>query len=129
MARSEARRDIAVHAVFLYASVGAVGTAVHFAVLFAVLDVAGAVLASTLGAICGLLVNYQLARHFVFAQSKPRRGDFVRFVIVAICGLGVNATIISTLLGVLPVALSQLLASAVVVLLGFSLNRQWTFNA
>lgn len=114
--------------VFLYASVGAVGTAVHFALLFATLHILGAVLASTLGAIFGLIVNYQLARHFVFTHSKPRRGAFARFVAVAIFGLGVNAAIINTLLDVLPIALNQLVASATVLLLGFTLNKHWTFN-
>ena len=115
--------------VFLYASVGAIGTAVHFAVLFAMLPIAGAVLASTLGAVFGLIVNYQLARHLVFTRSRPRRGDFARFVTVAICGLAVNAAIISLLLGVLPIVLNQVVASAAVLLLGFTLNKHWTFNA
>ncbi len=112
----------------LYGGAGAVGTAVHFAVLFATLNFVGPVPASTLGAIAGCIVNYFLARHVVFSLSKPRNGAFARFVTVAVFGIAVNAVVITTLLGVLPIVLNQAVASAMVLLLGYSLNKWWTFN-
>ena len=111
-----------------YSAAGAVGTAVHFAVLFAALDFAGPVPASTLGAIAGCIVNYFLARKFVFSSTQACKRSFPRFVSVAIFGIAVNAIVIKTFVGVLPIAISQTIASGIVLLLGYSLNRLWTFN-
>ena len=116
------------NALLRYAAAGAAGTGVHFAVLFATLQPAGPVLASTLGAVAGMVTNYFLARHVVFAASVPHRHAFVRFVLVALCGISVNAVVVRSLVDVLPIALNQVVASATVLLLGFTLNKRWTFH-
>ena len=112
----------------LYGGAGFVGTAFHFAVLFATLGFIGPVLASTLGAIVGCIVNYFLAKQFVFASTEPYRRSFPRFVTVAIIGIAVNAAVIKAFVGVLPIVINQTIASGIVLLLGYSLNRCWTFN-
>ena len=112
----------------IYGGAGAIGTAVHFTVLFATLGLAGPVLASTLGAIAGCVVNYFLARQFVFESREPCKSSFPRFVTVAICGIAVNAVVIKAFVGVLPIAINQAIASAIVLLLGYSLNKRWTFD-
>jgi len=112
----------------LYAGVGIIGTAVHFAVLFITLNLLGPVAASTLGAIVGGIVNYYLARQFVFASSEAFRRSFPRFVTVAFFGIVVNAIVIKTFVGVLPIAINQAIASGTVLLLGYTLNKLWTFN-
>ena len=111
-----------------YVAAGAVGTAVHFTVLFMTLNSTGPVPASTLGAIAGCIVNYFLARNFVFGSSVPCNRSFPRFITVATFGIVVNATVIKTFVGVLPIAVNQVVASGVVLLLGYSLNKMWTFN-
>ena len=112
----------------LYGGAGAIGTAVHFVVLFLALGFARPVLASTLGAIAGCIVNYFLARHFVFASTQPYSRSFPRFVTVAGFGIAVNAVVIQTFVDVLPIAFNQLVASGTVLLLGFVLNKRWTFD-
>ena len=113
---------------FFYGGAGAVGTAFHFGVLFATLSLMGPVLASTLGAIVGCIVNYILARQIVFASTESYRQSFPRFVTVAIIGIAVNAAVIEAFVGVLPIVINQTIASGIVLLLGYSLNRCWTFN-
>ncbi len=117
-----------VKALLIYGAVGAVGTVVHFTVLFTILHLAGPILASTLGAIAGCSVNYFLARNFVFGSSVPCDRSFPRFVTVASFGIAVNAAVIKTFVGVLPIAINQVVASSVVLLLGYALNKMWTFN-
>jgi putative flippase GtrA len=113
---------------FLYGWVGAIGTAVHFAVLFATLRVAGPVLASTLGAIVGCVVNYGLASQLVFSQRSVAAGTFARFAIVATFGVAVNALVVRMLLDTLPIALNQAVASMTVLFVGYALNKRWTFD-
>lgn len=112
----------------LYSGAGAVGTAAHFVVLFATLRLLGPVAASTLGAIVGCMINYFLARQFVFASTESCKRSFPRFVTVAFIGIAVNAAVINAFVGVLPIADNQAVASVLVLLLGYSLNRTWTFN-
>jgi putative flippase GtrA len=112
----------------LYGGAGAIGTAVHFMVLFATLGIAEPVLASTLGAISGGIVNYFLARQFVFSSTASHASSAPKFLTVAVFGIAINAVVIKTFVGVLPIAINQALASGTVLLVGFSLNRIWTFD-
>ena len=112
----------------MYGGAGAVGTAAHFMVLFATLHLLGPVAASTLGAIVGCVINYFLARQYVFASTTSCARSLPRFASVAIVGIAINAMIINAFVGVLPIALSQVVASGTVLLLGYTLNKRWTFD-
>ena len=112
----------------LYGAAGAIGTAFHFAVLFATVHVLGPVLASTLGAVLGCVVNYVLSRQLVFASSASCARSFPRFVGVAILGIAVNAAVIAAFVETLPLVLNQAFASGTVLVLGYALNNRWTFN-
>ena len=112
----------------LYGAAGAVGTACHFAVLLVTVHVLGPVLASTLGAILGCIVNYVLSRQLVFASTTSYARSFPRFVSVAILGIAVNAAIMAAFVDTLPLLLSQALATSTVLLLGYTLNNRWTFD-
>lgn len=112
----------------LYGGAGAIGTATHFAVLFATLGLVGPVAASTMGAVVGCLINYTLSRQFIFVSGVKCARSLPRFISVALLGITINATIIRTLVDVLPIAVNQAIASGTVLLLGFSLNKRWTFN-
>lgn len=127
--RSTDRLPIETLSIVAYGAAGLVGTTVHFAVLFATVGFAGPVLASTLGALCGCVVNYFLARHVVFANAQAREGSFRRFVTVAVIGVAINAAVIRVLVDAAPLALYQAIASASVFLIGYTLNRYWTFHA
>jgi len=112
----------------LYGAAGAIGTACHFVVLFVTVHLIGPVLASTLGAVIGCIVNYALARQLVFASTDSYTRTFPRFASVAILGIAVNASIIMAFVDTLPLVLNQALASATVLLVGYALNNRWTFN-
>lgn len=114
-----------------YAGAGAVGTAAHYAVLIALVQLAGsgAVAASTAGAIVGALVNYALNHRYTFASRRAHRVALPRFATVAGAGVALNATVIAALAATLPLhyLVMQVIATAVVLVAGFAANRRWTF--
>ena len=111
-----------------YAGAGFVGTAAHFAILFAASTAAGAVAASTLGAIAGCLVNYSLSRHIVFHSRQTAHPTFPRFAVVSMFAVALNAVVLNTLIASLPLFLSQALSTLVVFLFTFAFNNGWTFS-
>lgn len=115
----------------MYGAVGAVGTTIHYAVLVALVELlaAGAVLASSAGAVAGMLVNYVLNRRFTFASAKPHRAALPRFAMVATGGLCLNAVlmwIMTQPLGLHYLA-GQAVATLLVYVLTYAANRAWTF--
>ncbi len=114
-----------------YAAAGAAGTAAHYLVLVVLVQAAavGAVVASTLGAIAGALVNYRLNHRYTFDSDKPHAHALPRFALVALAGIAVNATVLALMLAYVTshYLLAQLVATAVVLLAGFAINRAWTF--
>ena len=115
-------------ALLRYALAGAAGTLLHYTILFAFLPVLAPVIASTIGAIAGLIVNFQLAHRWVFRGRDGLRYPFVKFVVVALVGIGVNAAILSLMILYLPVLAGQLIATACVLLVGYVLNDLWSFG-
>lgn len=116
-----------------FVMVGALGTGVHYALMFALVGAASwpAEAATTLGAACGAGVNYLLNYRFTFRSIAPHRIALAKFLAVAATGMGINLAIVATLtrllaLGALP---AQLAATAVVLGWGFIANRAWTFGA
>ena len=112
----------------MYAGAGSIGTAAHFVVLLATHRNVGPVAASTIGAVVGCVINYLLAREIVFRSNAPYEGSFPRFAAVAIAGIAVNALVISMLVQFIPVTVSQMIATSAVLLLGYTANKNWTFN-
>ena len=113
-----------------YGVVGAVGTAVHYALMAGLLWTLteDAVLASTAGAVAGAVVNYVLNYVYTFRSDKPHLEAIVKFWIVAAIGWGLNGAVLMLAtdgLG-LPVVPGQLAATGVVFFLTFGLNRIWT---
>ncbi len=117
---------------FLFAMVGAVGTAGHYLTLILLVELAGmsAVWATTAGFMVGALMNYFLNYHLTFQSDKAHREAMLKFFIVAIVGAAINMMIM--FLGVDVLALfyifAQLAASFVVLLWTFAANKLWTFS-
>jgi putative flippase GtrA len=114
-----------------YAGAGAIGTALHYAVLISLVQLArvDAVVASTAGAVGGALVNYALNHRFTFASKKPHAHALPRFALVAAGGVLLNAVVMA---GMLHVAgphylVAQVVATGAVLAMGFLANRAWTF--
>jgi len=113
-----------------YAGAGAVGTALHYAMLITLVQLArvDAVVASTAGAMAGALVNYVLNHRFTFASEKPHARALPRFALVSAAGVALNAAVMAGVLAVVPHYLvAQVVATGVVLVAGFVANRTWTF--
>lgn len=115
-----------------YTSAGAIGTALHYAIFLALLQVAPTAIvpASTTGAFFGAGTNYWLNRRYSFASTRPHREALPRFAAVAVFGLALNALAMSVLARFIPPLhplMAQAAATALVLLAGFCLNRYWTF--
>jgi putative flippase GtrA len=115
-----------------YTLTGGVATAVHYAVLLALVEWLGvpAPWAAGVGALCGAALGYLGNRHFTFQASGASHCQAVpRFLAVALAGAALNGLIVwlgTQLLGWHYLA-AQVLATLVVLGLGYRLNRSWTF--
>ena len=114
-----------------YAGAGAIGTLAHYALLITLVQLAGvpAVTASAAGATIGALVNYVLNYRFTFASQRAHRVALPRFALVSILGIVLNTIVIAALLALARVhyVVAQVIATGVVLLVGFIVNRKWTF--
>jgi putative flippase GtrA len=114
-----------------YAGAGAAGTALQYAVLVVLVQFAGvgAVVASTIGAIAGALVNYGLNHQFTFASDKTHGRALPRFALVAIAGIALNAIVVAAMLAFATshYLVAQVTATGAVLVAGFLVNRAWTF--
>ncbi len=115
-----------------YASVGAVATAVHYALLVLAVEAFGwpAFLASGFGAVVGAQVGYAGNRHFTFAHRGDVRASWPRFQATALAGalLGMAIVALGVRLGAHYV-LAQMVATGVSLVLTFAINRAWAFRA
>jgi putative flippase GtrA len=114
-----------------YAGAGAIGTGAHYAVLIALVQLAGtgAVAASTAGAVAGALVNYGLNHRYTFASRKAHAQALPRFAAVAVAGIALNALVLAATLAAFdpPYLVAQVVATGAVLLAGYVANRAWTF--
>lgn len=113
-----------------YVAVGGVGTALHYAVL--VLGVEALALpegvAASLGATAGAIVNYLLNYHLTFTSRVPHRRALPRFALIALLGSGLSG--IGVHAGVdlgVHYVVAQLTCTVVFLIVGFLLNRAFTF--
>ena len=114
-----------------YAAAGAIGTLVHYVVLLVLVELAaaGSVLASTLGALAGALVNYTLNYRYTFRSVRPHAESALKYLVVSVAGVLLNAVVIAAATSVLGLhyLVAQVLATAVVLVCAFAINRAWTF--
>ncbi|MBS0612566.1 MAG: GtrA family protein [Proteobacteria bacterium] len=114
-----------------FAGVGAVATAVQYAVLILCVEVLGigAVSGSCLGFVLGAVVNYWLNYHFTFRSDNPHHVAATRFAITAAVGLALNSLLMSVLVHrlALPYLLSQVITTALVLAWTFTVNSLWSF--
>jgi len=115
----------------IFAGIGAIGTAGHYVCLIILvqLQLASPVLATTAGFAVGAIINYLLNYRFTFNSNKQHREALTKFLIVAVLGALINASIMSAGISLLELhyLLIQLLATAIVLVLNFSANKFWTF--
>lgn len=116
-----------------FAGAGAVGTLAHYLVLVGLVQGVGAVgwHASVAGSIVGAVINYLINYFWVFKSRLGHLHAFPRFMAVAAVGLLVNAAAmyLLTAMADLHYLLAQVLATALVLVVGFVLNASWTFRS
>lgn len=118
---------------FLYIVAGGIATAVHYAVLIALVEssVLAAAPSAAIGTLCGAWVSYLLNRRTTFAANRVKHLHAVpRFMAVALLGALLNGLVVWV--GVNALAwhylAAQALATVVVMGLTFRLHRLWTFS-
>lgn len=118
--------------ILLFAALGGIGTAAHYAVLIGLVQFgfAGPVLGTTAGFLVGAFVNYQFSRHVVFRSSKPHGEAMTKFLLVAGIGMVLNAALMALLTHVLaaPYLPAQILVTGLLVLWHYGGNAIWTFR-
>lgn len=116
----------------IFSAIGAVGTVGHYATLILLVEVLSQppILASSLGFVVGALINYILNYHFTFKSNKPHREALLQFLLVAAVGAGINAGLMYLCIEFLQLHyfIAQLLATGIVLLWNFIINKYWTFN-
>ncbi len=115
----------------IFAGLGAIGTAGHYATLILLVQVThtNPVFASTIGFITGAFINYILNYRITFNSNKRHRETLTKFLIVAGLSAVINTAIMSAGINMLNVhyLIIQVIATSFVLTLNFTANRYWTF--
>jgi putative flippase GtrA len=115
-----------------FAAVGAIGTAAHYAVLVLLVEgmSASPTIATTVGFVCGAVVNYVLNRRFTFASARRHRAALPQFLCIAALGGVANSIVVAALTSRPGVnyLVAQVIATGVVLVWNFLANRYWTFR-
>ncbi|MDP1679468.1 MAG: GtrA family protein [Candidatus Nitrotoga sp.] len=116
----------------LFAGVGVIGTAAHYSVLVALVQLAqaDAVISSTLGFVVGACVNYTLNYLFTFNSSKRHLEALPKFFTIALLGMVANAAIMTGLVRQAGVHYfpAQIVATMVVLVWNFAGSKIWVFR-
>lgn len=112
--------------------VGGIATALQYAILLVLVGTAGVppLVASSIGFVASAVANYTLNRRFTFRSNVDYVAGLERFSIIAGVGLALNALVMAagtTLAGVNYLA-AQIVATTVVLLWNYHVNRLWTFS-
>ena len=115
-----------------FVGVGAVATAAHYVILIVLVQFyhLNPTLASSIGAVAGALISYVLNYHYTFRSNSGHAVSMVKFFAVAGVGLVLNSMSMLICIEVFGFyyLLSQVLATALVLIWSFSANRAWTFR-
>lgn len=119
-------------ALFVYGAIGLVGTLAHFITLMLLVELFSipVVLSSSVGFILGALINHELNRIVLFADTtRSRTESGIRFLSTAAIGFCINVALMTALvLAGAHYILAQLIATGIVFLVTFFINRRWTFG-
>lgn len=116
----------------LYVVLGAFGTAVHYSILYFLVRhrFTDAVTASSIGAIAGAVVNYLLNHRYTFKSSVNHIRAAPKFFIVAGIGFFLNwIAMISLVNGIrINYMIAQVITTALVLFITYTLNAMWSFK-
>ncbi len=115
-----------------FATVGAVATAAHYAVMIALVQFGGVdpVAATVCGFTVGAVVSYTLNRRYTFAVRPAYMRGFLKFAIVIGVGAVLNAAIVAFFIRFgLHYMAAQVIATVVVLIWNFAGARLIVFRA
>jgi putative flippase GtrA len=118
--------------VVAYAGVGLASTALHYAILIALVQGAG--VAPVPAALCGFtaggLCSYALNRRVTFASDRPHSEAVWRFTLVASVAFLLTYLLMRQMVEAwhVPYLLAQAVTTALVMVWTFCANRIWTFR-
>lgn len=132
--RYRAAFDVVTSPFSRYVGAGAIGTLSHLVALAVAVELAGLspTLGTGLGAVFGAGVNYALNYHFTFVSTAAHVRTLPRYLGVAVFGMAVSMGVVRHLtmrFGTAHYLEAQLVATGLVLVLGFLLNRAWTFGS
>lgn len=114
-----------------FVGVGFVATSVHYAVLIALVELAGisAVVAALAGFTVGGVVSYWLTRRHVFRSERRHEEAAWRFALVASVSFGLTYAFMTLFVGIggIPYLPAQVATTGVVMLWSFVAHKMWTF--
>ena len=115
-----------------FAIVGASGTAVHFAILIALVEGWGMnpVAATTVGFAVAATLGYVLHHYFTFRASQRLGRGIAGYYATVTVGLILNALVVAALINWhMPYILAQVGGSGVTLLWNFAFSRTFVFRA
>lgn len=116
----------------IYALVGALGTVVHYVILIGGVELFHVAprVAAVAGALGGALTNYVMNYHFTFTSARKHSETLPRFALIAALSAATSwyGARLAESYGVNYVV-AQLGCTLLTLLVGFVLNRYWTFAA
>jgi len=117
----------------IFAMVGAVGTALHYAVLLLSVEFFGIspLYGTSAGFAVGAITNYLLNYHITFRSNKPHSEALLKFATVALAGALLNSLTMYAGIDLLQLhyMASQLIATILVLIWNYIANKLWTFSA
>jgi putative flippase GtrA len=115
----------------VFASVGVVGTAAHYLVLYQLVESyhLDPVTASGCGAIAGMCVNYLLNYILTFKSQQSHLKAFPKFAVIAGIGFSLNLGLMILLTPILYYLYAQIVTTLIVLVWNFLGNSLWTFRA
>jgi putative flippase GtrA len=114
-----------------FALVGALATALQFALLLAMVEILAVaeVPASALAFSLSAMANYWLNYHFTFASQQQHQHTLPKFLLVAALGLGINTSSFSILLSGFHYMVAQAGATLVTLACNFLLHKLWIYRS
>jgi len=115
-----------------FSLVGLCGAVAHYSTLIGAVELAkaSAVSGSMLGALAGAIVNYALARLFVFNAQRGHAGAIPRFLATAAASAVMNGALMAIIMTLFPVPYlaAQVVVTAILVMVNYLASRHWTFR-
>lgn len=115
-----------------FSGVGVIGTAVHYSVLMAFVELLtiDPVIGSIAGYVVGAVVNYTLNYHFTFKSDACHRTAGPKFFFIVLIGFCINTSVMFVLVNslVLNYILSQVISTGLVLFWNFFGSKYWVFK-